>query len=84
MTDVNKGRIKSFFSRFIREDQLTHDQDIFAMGLVNSLLAMQLVTFVEKEFGITVDNEDLDIENFKSINAISDLVERKQTVQALV
>jgi acyl carrier protein len=84
MTDVNKVKIKSFFSKFIREDELTHDQDIFTMGLVNSLVAMQLVTFVEKEFDITVENEDVDVENFKSINAIADLVERKQTAQALV
>ena len=27
------------------------DEDIFALGFVNSLLAMQLVLFVEKEFG---------------------------------
>ena len=38
---------------------------------------MQLVLFVEKEFGIQVANEDLDIENFKSLNAIVGFIENK-------
>ncbi len=39
---------------------------------------MQLVAFVEKEFGIRVGDEDLDLDNFRSIQAISNLVARKQ------
>jgi acyl carrier protein len=39
---------------------------------------MQLVNFVETAFGITVENEDLDLENFRTIEAIATLVERKR------
>jgi acyl carrier protein len=39
---------------------------------------MQLVQFVETTFGITVESDDLDIDNFRSIDAIAALVERKQ------
>ena len=42
---------------------------------------MQLVLFVEKEFGIAIENEDLDIDNFRSIQAITELVERTASVQ---
>jgi acyl carrier protein len=48
------------------------------MGFVNSLFAMQLVLFVEKEFDVRVENDDLDLENFRSANAIVRFVERKQ------
>ena len=47
------------------------------MGFVNSLFAMQLVLFVENHFGVAVEDDDLDIDNFKSINAIASLIERK-------
>jgi acyl carrier protein len=50
---------------------------MFVLGVVNSLFAMQLVMFVEKEFQITVENEDLDFANFQSISAIAHLVDRK-------
>jgi methoxymalonate biosynthesis acyl carrier protein len=75
--DQNQQKIKEFLSRFFRNHDLKPEEDIFALGFVNSLLAMQLVAFVEKEFGIKVEDEDLDLDNFRSINAISSLVARK-------
>jgi acyl carrier protein len=76
--DESREKIRAFLSRFFRQHELGPDEDIFALGFVNSLLAMQLVQFVEKEFGIRVENEDLDLDNFRTINAIAGLVERKQ------
>jgi methoxymalonate biosynthesis acyl carrier protein len=76
--DETRLKIKEFLSRFFKSHDLQPDEDIFALGFVNSLLAMQLVAFVEKEFGVAVADEDLDLDNFRSINAIAGLVERKQ------
>lgn len=75
--DQTQTKIKEFLSRFFKSHDLQPDEDIFALGFVNSLLAMQLVAFVEKEFGIQVADEDLDLDNFRSINAISSLIARK-------
>ena len=50
---------------------------LFETGIVNSLFAVQLMTFVEKTFAIEVEMEDLDIENFKSLNATAAFVMRK-------
>lgn len=76
--DESREKIRAFLSRFFRQHELGADEDIFALGFVNSLLAMQLVSFVEKEFGVRVENEDLDLDNFRTINAIAGLVERKR------
>jgi methoxymalonate biosynthesis acyl carrier protein len=75
--DETQAKIKEFLSRFFKSHDLQPDEDIFALGFVNSLLAMQLVAFVEKEFGISVEDGDLDLDNFRSINAISQLISRK-------
>lgn len=72
-----KVKIKEFLNRFFRNHELGDDEDIFALGFVNSLFSMQLVMFLEKDFGITVENSDLNLENFSTINAIEDLVMRK-------
>ena len=80
--DQTQEKIKEFLSRFFRNHDLKPEEDIFALGFVNSLLAMQLVAFVEKEFGIKVEDEDLDLDNFRSINAISNLVARKSGGEA--
>lgn len=75
--DEKKEKIRAFLLSVIRSRNLQEDDDIFALGFVNSLFAMELVLFVESEFRITVENEDLDYENFKTINAIASFIERK-------
>jgi acyl carrier protein len=76
--ETDRTRIKAFLSRKVKNHDLRDHENIFAMGFVNSLFAMQLVLFLEKEFGITVENEDLEIENFQTVNAIANLVESKR------
>ncbi len=79
--EETKVRVKAFLARYIQNYDLQDDQDIFSLGFINSLFAMQLVLFVEKEFGIDVANEDLDVDNFRTIDAIAALVARKSTHQ---
>jgi acyl carrier protein len=80
--DETQSKIKEFLSRFFKNHDLQPEEDIFSLGFVNSLLAMQLVAFVEKEFGVAVGDEDLDLDNFRSINAIAQLVARKRGAAA--
>jgi len=75
--EETKTIIRSFFSRFFTSANLRDDDDIFQLGFVNSMFAIQLVAFIEKEFDIVVDDEDLDIENFNSVDALARLVARK-------
>ncbi len=77
-----KDKIKKFLSQFFGNHDLQDDEDIFALGFVNSMFAMQLVLFIEKEFEVTVENEDLEFANFRSINSMVALLERKTTVLA--
>ena len=71
------GSVRAFLSRAFEGRDLSDDDDIFALGFGNSLFAIQMVTFVEGEFSIEIDSEDLEMSNFRSINAVSALVERK-------
>ncbi len=75
-----KTEIRQFLAKFFQNYDLREDEDIFALGFVNSLFAMQLVLFVEQTFHITVENEDLDLANFRTINALNDFVQRKLAV----
>jgi acyl carrier protein len=72
-----KQAVRQFISSAIRLPALGDDDNLFESGIVNSLFAVQLMTFVEKTFGIEVEAEDLDIENFKSLNATTSFVMRK-------
>lgn len=76
METSSQTKVRSFLLQFFENIDLADDQDIFALGFVNSLFAMQLVLFVEKEFNLKVEDDDLDIDNFRTLNAIAALVER--------
>jgi acyl carrier protein len=54
------------------------DEDLLEQGAIDSVTLMQLVSFVEQEFRIDVSDEDLVIDNFRSIRSIQGLVDQKR------
>jgi methoxymalonate biosynthesis acyl carrier protein len=64
-------KTKAFLQRYVGEKEIQPDDEIFASGMVNSLFAMQLVLFLEKEFDLEINSRDLDLKNFSSLNAIT-------------
>ncbi len=69
--------IRDFLGQFVSDPSVPIDQDLFGSGLVNSLFAMQLVLHIESQYGIVVANEDLDLENFRSLQAIGEFISVK-------
>ena len=76
MNSGERTDIREFISGRFPTADLDDDQDIFALGYVHSLFAMELVLFIEKHFGIEIANEDLDMANFRTIDAMAALVAR--------
>ncbi|QWR77831.1 acyl carrier protein [Candidatus Magnetomonas plexicatena] len=74
-----KTKVRAFLLKYIKKPDIKDDEDYFASKLINSLFAMQLVMFVEKEFKIKVEDKDLEIKNFNSIDSVSGLITRKLT-----
>ncbi|QDQ09906.1 acyl carrier protein [Streptomyces spectabilis] len=50
------------------------DEDYFALGLVTSLFAIELVNFVEQRYGIEVTVDDLDLDHFRTLGRLRDFV----------
>lgn len=70
--------IREFVLGFVKDDSLEDDEDMFELGYVNSLFAMRLVMFVEKTFQLTISREQLRLANFRSIEAIVELVGQRE------
>ena len=78
--DEIRQEIRTFLTAHIRQPALQDDEDIFAAGYVTSLFAMQLVLFLESQFAVQFKNQDLRLDNFRTVTVMADLVERKQAV----
>jgi methoxymalonate biosynthesis acyl carrier protein len=76
----NSAKIKSFLSRFFRRE-VEMQEDIFGSGIANSLFLLQLIMFLERDFGVRIESADLEIDNFRTVTSISALIQRK-TAQA--
>ncbi|WP_280233185.1 acyl carrier protein [Nocardia cyriacigeorgica] len=68
----------------ITSAELGPDDDYFELGLVNSLRALEIVAYLERTFGFEVDIDDLDLDNFRTVNRAASFVHRKRGVPARV
>ncbi len=58
---------------------LGDDTPLIEGGIIDSMNLIKLVSFVEQAFGVKVLDEELDIDNFRSLEAITRFVERKKS-----
>jgi len=56
---------------------LSNEDNLIDSGVLDSMAMMQMVTHLEKNYGITVEANDLVPETFESIRALADFVARK-------
>lgn len=73
-----KERLRGFLAPHFMNYELSDTENIFDTGFVNSLFAMQLITYIERDFNITLDNDDLETENFETIEKITHIIQSKQ------
>ncbi len=76
MEDI-KLRIRQFLAPALGGYEVADREDIFSLGYVNSLFAMQLVNFIEQEFALTIESQDLEFDNFRTVSGMADLVSAK-------
>ena len=65
-------------------NQLHGDDSFIETGIIDSTGILQLVEFVEQEFGLKVEDEDLIPENLDSINRLVAFVERKRLLSPVM
>ena len=82
MSDTST-QILDFITNRFPQAQISDAEDIFSLGYINSLFAMELVMFVEKTFAVTIPNDELKIDNFRTAKAMTELVERLSTSVAV-
>jgi len=78
----SKEKIRKFIMEniVVFEDEAVfsdHD-DIFKLGLVNSIFTVRILNYLEKEFQIEIEEEDMELTNFSSIQMIIQFIQSKR------
>ncbi len=84
MTEPNTaGRVKELIVRRLKLEiepsTIQDDAPLFGEGLgLDSIDALELVLGLEQEFGIKVEDEEVGVKAFASVNALVDFIEQKK------
>lgn len=77
-----KGKAKEFiinnFLLGVNADDLSDDDSFLEKGIIDSTGVMELVSFVETEFGFRVEDEELIPDNLDSINKLVSYITGKK------
>lgn len=80
--DMGKATI---LSRFIEEKflvsfadgELSFGSDLFEAGVIDSFGVVELVTFIQEQFGVALENDDLMSPLLASISGLVELIDQK-------
>jgi acyl carrier protein len=67
-------RIEALLRDRVHVDPPGRDEDLFALGVLDSLAFVDLLLHLEREFGVAIAPEDVDLERFRSIERIAGFV----------
>jgi acyl carrier protein len=63
---------------FAESDKIQNESLVFKEGYFDSMGFVRLISFLEGEYSLKINDADLVEENFESINAITDFVVKKK------
>lgn len=75
-----RAQLKAFIVEnfmFGTDNGLKDDTSFLEEGIMDSTAVLELVTFIEETFGITIDDDDLIPENLDSVNNLVGYLKKK-------
>ena len=77
-----KDQIRKFILKnliiFDDDVKLSDDDNFFELGFVNSLFALKLINYIEKQYNIKVENSEMEFSTFSTVNGICNFIARKE------
>ena len=75
-----ESRIRQFILQnlyYTEENALDDDASFLETGVVDSMGVMELVAFVQAEWSVTIEPQEVVVENFDSVRKLARFVRRK-------
>lgn len=83
---VLKDQIREFIQESLAQPKgissFTDSEHLMETGVIDSLGIFRLVSFLEDELGVRVDDQEINIDTLKSVDTIEELVIRKRAGKA--
>lgn len=79
-TQTAEDRIREFIVKHFpiaRKNGLKSTEKWLETGMIDSLGILDMVHFLEQEFSVVISDDELQPDNFESLNAVVEFVQRK-------
>lgn len=67
-------RVQRLFVETLNVQVPSEEADLIESGLIDSLALVELLFAIEREFSVSLPLDDLEIENFRSVSRISEVI----------
>jgi methoxymalonate biosynthesis acyl carrier protein len=67
-------RVQRLFVEALNIQVPSPETDLIESGMIDSLTLVELLFAIEREFAVTIPFDELEIESFRSVNRIGELV----------
>lgn len=67
-------RVERLFLEELNIEVSSREADLIETGVIDSLALVELLFAIEREFGVSFPLDELEPENFRSVNRISELI----------
>jgi len=71
-----KDQLKEYVEELAKQDDIDPSINLFETGLLTSVHVLDLIAYIEEQFGIVISPDDLSIENFGSIDEMVTYVDK--------
>jgi acyl carrier protein len=81
MSDEMIAKLAEFITQEIMKQpdrQIAPDEALISGGLIDSFSLVDLALFVEENFGVRIDDTELNADTFDSLKQLADLVASRQ------
>ena len=76
---LERKEIRDFLKKMDNRIMKVKDDDsLLTTGIIDSIKMVELLTFIENNYKITVDDDELSPENFETISSIIGFLEQKR------
>ncbi|MEU3571060.1 acyl carrier protein [Kitasatospora sp. NPDC036755] len=78
--ETTTGTIRTYLEeRFLFEfdDEITPDTDLFKAGVIDSFGYVRMMKFLESEFSVVLDSDEILMDVLVSLNAIDAFIQKK-------
>ncbi|MDA8389465.1 MAG: acyl carrier protein [Gammaproteobacteria bacterium] len=85
MTDI-KSNVRAYISENflmgLKDSVINDDTSFLDIGIIDSTGVIELITYLEESYGITVEDVEMTPENLDSLSAIESYISRKTMARA--